>query len=396
MENHNKIMNLNSIKSILTLRYDYTQKPLLPRLTWKDLEKKTDISQTSIEDTIKDELIKKIPCDYKGKISISLSGGIDSSLMLCLLKNLFPDNDIEAISIKFQDSYDETDNAAKIARKLDVNHHIIEIKNYLTKLQDAISITKLPFWDIHWLYVVEKSRKFSKYLVSGDGGDELFGGYIFRYSKFLSLVDTNSSVKERIIAYLSCHERDHVPDQEEIFANKFKFDYNDIFHILEPYFDNSLSPLEQLFLADYNGKLLYNFSIVNSRIAKFYNIESVTPILSDTMIRQLMATPTNQKYDSINNLGKLPLLKILGKYGIKELISKEKLGFSVNTKNLWKNYGYDMANEYLMNGQIINDGWIRKDWIASHINKKELDIRYVNKILGLLAFEIWYRSFNRN
>ena len=31
-------MNLNSIKSILTLRYDYTQIPTLPRLKWEDLE----------------------------------------------------------------------------------------------------------------------------------------------------------------------------------------------------------------------------------------------------------------------------------------------------------------------------------------------------------------------
>ncbi len=33
------------------------------------------------------------------------------------------------------------------------------------------------------------------------------------------------------------------------------------------------------------------------------------------------------------------------------------------------------------------------DWISKYISKDDLDVRYVNKFLGLLAFEIWYRLF---
>ena len=45
-------MNLNSIKSILTLRYDYTQIPTLPRLKWEDLEKKEEFSVEDIRQSI--------------------------------------------------------------------------------------------------------------------------------------------------------------------------------------------------------------------------------------------------------------------------------------------------------------------------------------------------------
>jgi len=345
-------MNLNSIKSILTLRYDYTQTPILPKLSWKDLENKENFTSEEILHQSISNIKKQIPDDYSKPISISLSGGVDSSLALCMLKQSFPDNQIDAISIKFSNSIDETEIASKIAKKIGVDHHIIEIDNFLEKLPNTISITKLPFWDIHWIYVVETAKKFSNYLVSGDGGDELFGGYTFRYSKFLSKINSNSSVNDKIQAYLSCHERDYVPEQETIFEKKIEFNWDDIYNRLIPFFDNSLSPLEQVFLADYNGKLLYNFSIVNNAIAKNFNIQSVTPLLSPEMIKKSMTIPSNQKYDTLSNIGKLPLRKMLKTFEIDELILKQKLGFSVNTENLWKNYGLSMTKDYLIDGKI--------------------------------------------
>ena len=389
-------MNLDSIKSILTLRYDYTQTPILPKLTWKDFNKKTDFSFENIQNQLSINLKKQIPSEYSGPISISLSGGIDSALMLCLLKQQFPENEINAISIKFSDSTDETETAAKIARKIGVEHHIIEVENFLEKLSEAISITQLPYWDIHWIYVVENAKNYSNFLVSGDGGDELFGGYVFRYSKFLQTINQNSTPREKIQAYLSCHERDFVPEQEQIFEKQFRFQWDDFYKKLLPFFDNSLSPIDQVFLADYNGKLLYNFSIINNSLAHNYDIQSVTPILSSEMIQKSIQIPTTQKYDSRTNIGKLPLRKILKKFKIDNLILQQKLGFSVNTKNLWKNYGYEMTKEYLYDGKIIQDGWIKKDWIRENLKNSNIDVRHVNKFFGLLAFEIWYNSFIDN
>ena len=388
-------MNLNSIKSILTLRYDITQTPVLPKLAWQDLKNNENFSSEEIIHQSTSYLKKQIPSDYTKPISISLSGGIDSSIVLCILKQCFPDNQIDAISIKFRDSSDETETASKIAKKIGVNHHIIEIDNFLEKLSDAISITRLPFWDIHWIYVAENAKKFSNYLVSGDGGDELFGGYVFRYSKFLSKINSNSSPKDKIQAYLSCHERDHVPDQDDIFTKKMEFNWQVIYDKLVPFFDNELSPLEQVFLADYNGKLLYNFSIVNNTLAKSFNIQSITPLLFPELIQKSMKISPTQKYDSLSNIGKLPLRKILEKFGINDLILKQKQGFSVNTKNLWKNYGLTMANDYLSDAKIIQDGWVNKNWIQSNLNDQNIDIRHINKLLGLLAFEIWYRQFSK-
>jgi len=313
--------------------------------------------------------------------------------MLAILKNTFPEKKIHAVSIKFADSLDESLIAEKIANKFDVDHEIIFLENYLQDLPKAISIVGLPFWDLHWFYVAKKVQNNSKYIVSGDGGDEIFAGYTFRYEKYLSLVNGNVSPIDKVKAYLSCHERDWVPDQEKLFAKNSNFYWKNIYKLLLPYFDNPLPILEQVFLADYNGKLLYNFSIVSKSINEFYNLNSVTPILNNELISYGIHLPANYKYDQKNNIGKIPLRKLIKKFNLDSFMSDKKIGFSVSTKNLWNSHGKNICKDFLLDSRLVKDKWINEEWIIKYINNQNLDVRYVNKFLGLLAFEIWYRIF---
>ena len=330
------------------------------------------------------------------KISIALSGGIDSSLMLGMLKKIFPEKKIKAFSVKFANSLDESLIAEKIAHKFDVDHEIIFLENYLQDLPNAISMVGLPFWDLHWFHVAKKVQNYSKYIVSGDGGDEIFAGYTFRYEKYLSLVNDNTLPLERVKAYLSCHERDWVPDQEKLFAKNSNFDWENIYKLLLPYFDNTLPLLEQVFLADYNGKLLYNFSIVSKSINKFYNLTSVTPLLNEKLIPYGTHLSLTKKYDHKNNIGKIPLRKLIKKFDLESLMSDTKMGFSVSTKNLWDSHGKSLCKDFLLDSRLVKDRWINEEWITKYIDHQNLDVRYVNKFFGLLAFEIWYRIFITN
>ena len=397
MDNHNLVPEPSSIVNILTLRYDPSLRANLPIKIWKDFEPTNNsINVDFVEKSICDSIEKKLT-EFNGKkISIALSGGVDSTLVLSLIRKIQPDIDIEAISIKFADSVDETSTASKIAETFDSNHNILYLENYLSELPKAISIIQLPFWDLHWYYVVKKSQTFSKLLISGDGGDELFAGYTFRYSKFLSLTSENSTPLEKVKAYLQCHERDRVPDQEHIFDKKSNFSWDLIHQTLLPYFNNALPRLNQVYLADYNGKLLYNFNPINTKIIKYFGMEMCTPILNDELISLGPHTPSSYKYDESNNVGKLPLRAILEKNGHDSLITKQKLGFNVNTINLWKSHGHKICKEFLLDSRIVREGWISHDWIQKHIDNPELDVRYVNKFLGILAFEIWYRLFITN
>ncbi len=391
MENKNLFLSNSSIQNILTLRYDFEQKSQLPRLNWNDFKPNKLISNDELISKLDKSITNSIVDDSKS-VAIALSGGIDSTLILSLLKKNMPKLHIHAYSIKFSDSVDETIQAGKIAEHFGIEQTVIDLDNYLEELPKSISITKLPFWDLHWYYVA-KASKSNEFLASGDGGDELFGGYTFRYQKYLKLVNNHSTVLEKIKSYLECHERDRVPDQSKLFGKKLPLKWTKINEQLSSYFDNSLEPIDQVFLADYNGKLLYNFSLVSKSINDEFNLKPITPLLSEDIIKIASHMPNSQKYDAKTNLGKLPLRKILEQSNISNLISNQKLGFSVNTINLWKNYGKKICKSFLIDSHIVKEGMINGEWIDTHIDKENLDIKYINKFLGLLALEIWYRIF---
>ena len=108
----------DSIRNILTLRYDQSQKPLLPHLTWKDFSPKFHVDDISIEKNIKLYLEQNI--NQTNTLGIALSGGIDSTLVLHLIKKFFPEIKINAFSIRFSNSTDETEIASKIANHFDI------------------------------------------------------------------------------------------------------------------------------------------------------------------------------------------------------------------------------------------------------------------------------------
>jgi len=343
-----------------------------------------------VEKSIREKISHEIGTNTD-KIGISLSSGIDSTLILALLREEYPSNEIESVSVKFRESTDETDASKKISEKFQTNHHILEIDNFLEELPKAISIVKQPFWDLHWYYLVKKMKNFTNVFLSGDGGDELFAGYTFRYKKFLKLTNENSTSNEKIIAYLNCHERDWVPDQESIFDKENQFNWNDIYKILEPYFDNTLPRLTQVFLADYNGKLIHNMQPLYKSIHDYFSIRNITPIQNEELIQFSCILRNDQKYDFKSNRGKIILVNLLEKYNLKYLTSIQKQGFSVNTFNLWNRYGKEIFLHFFDKSRLVEDKIINSDWIDKHISKNDLDTRYINKFLGILALEIWYR-----
>lgn len=384
---------------VLTMRYNPLLEPGLPIMTPSDMRpaRPSPPSPDAIEGLAVDAMRSVFGKAPDARVAVSLSGGVDSTLVLGLLRRHFPDLDITAISVRFGDGNDETGAAARTAEHLGVRHVIVDVDDYTGDLPSAIHAASQPMWDLHWYHVTKRAvAESADILMSGDGGDELFGGYTFRYQKFLAAVGgTPDSPDQRARAYLSCHLRDHVPDQETVFGPRMGFSWNDIWRVLRPHFDNGLEPLEQVFLTDYNGKLLYNFAHVSRAMSRRFGIRTSSPLLSNDMVRHAMGIKAGEKYDATSSTGKLPLRALLGSMGLKHLVSDSKMGFSPDTVSYWRRYGYDACNSYLGDAaaRTVSDGWISREWIRRNLSRDVRDVRYVNKLLGLLAFEVWYRIF---
>ena len=386
----------NSIHTILTLRYDINQKSSLPSLNSKSFTEHCSIDHlNAIEKYIIQNYHSLLNINKRKNVSLALSGGIDSILILAILRKIAPDLEINTISVKFHASYDETVISSSIAEHFECNHHIMYVDNFFEHLPEAINVVNLPFWDLHWYSLAKYARTFSNVLIAGDGGDELFAGYSFRYQKFLSLANKSSSVNNKITSYLCCHERDWVPDQDKLFSKKLRFTWEKIYQIFEPYFKNNLDPLSQVLLADYNGKIKHNFSPLYSKIHNYLEINYAAPLISKSLVNLSASMPIATKYDQRQNIGKLPLRRLLHTYWPSNKHIVHKQGFSVDTVNLWKKSGMEICKNYLLNPRIVENNIISKQWINKHINKNpdEMDVRYINKFYGLLALEIWYGIF---
>ena len=390
----NKNLSFDKISNILTLRYDPNNQSTLKKINGNDFLPKSSVNLNKIKDILKNSIQTKL--NSQSNLTVALSGGVDSTLLLSLTKKLFPDIRITAITITFPYSDDESESAANIAHHFDIDHKIIHVDNFLKELPTAISILKEPYYDVmNWYYLVKNTSSASNILLTGDGADEIFGGYTFRYSKFLEKITDNSSPIEKVKAYLECHERDWVPDQENIFEKKLGFSWNKIYDTLEPFFNNNLSTLDQLFLADSNGKLMHNFVPNYKKFYDFFQISYVSPFLDKSVIEHGLHLHPEEKYDSSNNIGKLPLRSLLSKDVYSLLFPKLKQGFAVNTSSLWDSYGKEICKQYLFDSRIVKDGWISEEWIQKNFQKADSDknIRYINKFFSLLAYEVWYRLF---
>jgi asparagine synthase (glutamine-hydrolysing) len=383
---------------MLTLRYDPTIEigssvPKIDSNQVKVMRNGTYPSSKDIEKELRNIISTAISKHNPKTISLALSTGVDSNLMLALLKDEYPSLDIKCISVSF-DEVSEATYARKIAESKDTDFYNVIVDNPLKDLPFLISIVKEPRWNLYQYYFIEKSKKYSDILFTGDGGDELFGGYTFRYTKFLKLFDTGDGWKQRTIKYLECHERDWVLDQESIFADNIKFDWSSIYSLLRSYFDNDLDPLDQVFLADYNGKLIYDFVPTNDKFFSHLGIAGISPILDNKIIDMSLRIPPSVKFNKESNTGKVPLREILSGLDSKN-VSDTKIGFGMDLKKLWTSSAKEIVISTLSNASIFRDKIINSDFYNRSIKRIDEtgDLRYISKMLQLLSLEIWYKMF---
>jgi len=177
-----------------------------------------------IENTICQSIIDKTSSDKP--LGCFLSSGKDSSLIASILqKNL--NNKIDTFTLGLEQAeYDESVNSEKISKQINTNFHkIIFPSNQIELIFDSlIDIFDEPFGDssaVLMYYLSKEAKKDVSVCLTGDGSDEIFGGYN-RYYKFLKIKKLhNQKFLKSIINLAECI----VYKFPAILNNKFIFKY---------------------------------------------------------------------------------------------------------------------------------------------------------------------------
>lgn len=150
-----------------------------------EIDLKSDLifqTRELVTKSIKDRLISDVP------LGTFLSGGLDSTLVSILASKEL--KEINTFNIAFEDDIDpyhgfadESSFAREVAKQIGSMHHEIRVKesDFKEALNDFISFCDQPFGSISSIgimLIAKKARELGiKVLLSGDGADEIFGGY---------------------------------------------------------------------------------------------------------------------------------------------------------------------------------------------------------------------------
>lgn len=300
---------------------------------------------------VKEQVVSDVPVGY------FLSGGLDSSTVVATAASL--GKKLQTYSIGFDvPEHDETKFAEKVAKKFKTKHvrKIIGVDNVKSSFSKIRYWFDEPFADtsafpVH--LVSSLARKNSTVVLTGDGGDEVFGGYNWynqfkkgakKYVRSNSRITTlikpilGKSAKDRMIGleleYYTTLMGGLTKSDKQDYKNKFKIpdSYDDYWHFRKHYLTD-LPLLTRLQYMDFHTYLPGDILTKVDRTSMAVSLECRVPLLSTPLIEYVFSLPENIRY--YNNE-----LKGLMKYSFRdvlpaEILERDKKGFSIPTGK-WK------------------------------------------------------------
>ena len=370
-------------------------------------------------------------------VGVTLSGGIDSSTIVALASQA-NEEPLKTFCMGFGTENDEMDDARLVADYFGTDHHeVIVERNLLKEYPKMIWYADEPKRNLYPYYLSEVVGKHVKTAQGGLGGDELFGGYVFKYNfvhkieeiRKRAIFETKveiSKMADRVISfqtrygdivddddldylemirainsntdlYLITQTLDKVFDGEyleRIYGEKLlKDELTPVREVYRPYFNNNLSFIEQVFLADFSLKMTDDFLLVDDRMNMAHSLESRAPFLDTELVEFAFTIPPNLKRKDPN--GKYILKMAMKDLLPREVIKKEKSGFASGTYETYLRELREIALQKLPGGNLVKEGYFRQEYIDNVLNalpNPKLSLHY-NVIWNLLTFEIWYEIF---
>ena len=398
-------------------------------------EKAVDQLEQLLRQSIDHQMIADVP------LGAFLSGGIDSSTVVALMQDM-SEHPVNTFSIGFQeDRYNEAHYALEVAKHLHTHHTELYVtaNQALDVIPHLSSLYDEPFADssqIPTYLVSQLARKQVTVSLSGDGGDELFGGYErYQYSgnhwqkihnlplrkligrsldklpsfllnryffwaePYLNGIGTVDSTAKKLKILSNLLSTDnpydiykHVqsqwvnPDDIVIGATEA----SSIFTSVNQY--PNFSDLKEGFMyIDQHSYLADDILAKVDRAAMGVSLETRIPLLDHRLVEFAWTLPMSIKMR--NNQAKWPLRQVLSQHIPETLIDRPKMGFGVPMDS-WlrhdlKPWADDLLNEKRLHAEgFFNPQRIQRMW--NEHQKGTRDWQY--PLWTILMFQQWHES----
>ncbi|MFK9120935.1 asparagine synthase (glutamine-hydrolyzing), partial [Peribacillus frigoritolerans] len=390
---------------------------------WKPNFQPSNMEDSKLIKEVQDTLIDSVNVHMRSDVPVGsfLSGGIDSSFIVSIAKQINPK--IKTFSVGFErEGYSEINVAEETANALNVENisYVISPEEFLAELPKIIWHMDDPLADpaaVPLYFVAREARKQVKVALSGEGADELFGGYnIYREPQSLRMFSYIPSPIKNVLKALSSAlpegvkgksfiERGVTPLEERYIGNANMFDEKEKKLLLVNYLNN----LE-------NEKVtgsIYSSSLDYDAITKMQNIDIHTWLKGDILLKAdkmsmanslevrvpfldkhvfNIASKVSSNQKVRNGTTKYILRKAAEGIVPEHVWSRKKLGFPVPIRHWLKAELYDWAMQLIHNSPtdyIFNKQEILK-LLDDHVQDKMDNSR---KLWTILIFMVWHQIY---
>ncbi len=378
-----------------------------------------------LECLLKDAVRKRMIADVP--LGAFLSGGIDSSIVCALMQSM-SDKPIKTFTIGFNEGgYNEAGHAKSIAEHLGTEHTelYLEPDSLLEYVMEMSDILAEPFADISLIPTLAVSKMASEHVtvaLSGDGGDELFGGYN-HYAAALGVWKKMQPVPSSLRIPAANLIKHFSPGYGKLSRLGGLMESTEFDHFYECYL-SQWQFLGKLFQVEYSPGLTakpssitsYDFSdeddfahhmmlrdaqtyMVDDILHKVdiasmrYGLEARVPLIDHRVFEFVWRMPL--QYRIKGGVAKAPLKDILSKYMPRELFERPKQGFGVPISNWLKGPLLEWADDMLSPSSISKSGvlcpmMVQKLWNEHKSGRMDRGAY----LWSILCFQQWAESRN--
>ena len=362
-----------------------------------------------------------------------LSGGVDSGSIVGIASNNidrlntftagFELSRVTGIEASFDERADsemmayafKTQHYEQVIRAGDLAYIMNDVIRHMEDLRVGMSYPNF--------YIAGLASKFVGVSLSGVGGDELYGGYPWRYYRVMHSLNRNQYFKN----YYDFWQRLVNDDQKAaIFTDRISnlMDFSSPRKVFEDVFNRSKYGLSFDRAEDHVSNSLYfeaktflhSLLLIGDRLAMAHSLEERFPFLDNDLVDFAMTIPIEYKIKNFAlikridenvsrksskffmdcNDGKNVLRKALKKVLPEAVIRRKKQGFSSPDASWYRGENLDYVKSILLDKNAFSLEYIRKPFIEEVINKHTNGENLRLLIWSLLSFETWCKEFRSN